>query len=48
MQCEFQTYVSSDAEMLEELQRQLVGSDKQDLVIVGGHFMLFMMLGQTH
>lgn len=41
MLCENQTYVSSETEMLELLQEQLLGSNGQDLVIMGGHFMLF-------
>lgn len=36
-----QSYVSSETEMLEFLQSQLVISHGQDLVIMGGHFMLF-------
>ncbi|MFL6874506.1 hypothetical protein ACJ6YJ_06525 [Pseudomonas marginalis] len=41
MICEDQKYVSSEAEMLEFLQEQLLDFNSQDLVIMGGHFMLF-------
>lgn len=41
MLCEYQTYVSSESELLKVLEEQLLSSNDQDLVIVGGHFMLF-------
>ncbi|WP_421556855.1 hypothetical protein [Pseudomonas kitaguniensis] len=38
---EYQTFVSSEIEMLNLLHEQLSTSNAQDLVIMGGHFMLF-------
>ncbi len=38
---EYQTFVSSESEMLDVLQDQLQSPYGQDLVIMGGHFMLF-------